>query len=212
MSFTYNGYQFSPQANYNATIAAQYDDRGITVIGQTMTLSVVDYIFPKCTGGDLPPTGNDVEVDLIYSKLMTAQGQLDIPDNIGLGTTNDDVALSNYYINGGPFPQSCEIKNLGGGMVTEIRWQVKFTFLPCWQADAGAFGIKAFNYSKQYTVDEKGFTSVVTSGYLERVPELSFAAGEKTSKETGMVDTNFFRNFVVEKFPELDNFHRNCDW
>lgn len=211
MGVTYNGYEFSDQASYNATITAQYDERGITVIGQTMTLSVVDYVFPKCSGG-LPITGNEIEVDLVYSKLMTAQGSLDIPDDIGLGTTNDDATVSNYYINGGPFPQSCEIKNIGGGQVTEIKWQVKFTFLPCWEADYGNLGIKALNWSKQYSVDDRGFTQVVTSGYLERVPEVGKASGQKTGKETGMVDTYFHRNLIVEMFPELDNFHRDYNW
>ena len=214
MPVTYNGYEFSEQASYNATLSAQYDERGITVVGQTMTLSVVDYVFPDCSGGSTPDVNlrNSIQVDLVYSKLMTAQGKLDIPDNIGLGTTNDDATLSNYYINGGPFPQSCEIKNIGGGMVTEIRWQVKFTFLPCWQADYGDLDIKALNWSKQYNVNDRGFTQVVTSGYIERVPEVGHSDGQKTSVETGSVDQNFYRNFIVEMFPELDNFHRDYNW
>tara|TARA_R110002167_G_scaffold44383_5_gene133573 strand:- start:2681 stop:4426 length:1746 start_codon:yes stop_codon:yes gene_type:complete len=213
MPVSYNGYVFTAQASYNASIAAQYDERGITVIGQTMTLSVTDYIFPDCGSVGYPIFNNNASnVDKVYATLMTAQGKLDIPDDIGLGTTNDDAGVSDYYINGGPFPQSCEIKNMGGGLATEIRWQVKFTFLPCWQMDSGALPIKALNWSKQYSVDDRGFTTVVTSGYLERPPEVSFSDGQATSKETGNADTEFTRNTIIKMFPELDNFHRDYNW
>jgi len=222
MPIKYNDYQFSQNASISCQFAPEYDQTGQTIIAHVYTLSIVDFCFPA--DDDYNCTYNDFVVDDLKNRLLIAGKELHVPGEIGLGTElyiQGDYGTSSdwqYDVNGGPYPQSCEIKNIGAGQVSQITYVIKFAVPPgCAGKDyaggttPGPDDVKALNWTNSFSIGPNGFTNRTTTGYVELYNIMQPQAGtNKTTVESFLADQ--MRGYVLARFPKIKNFARSFNW
>lgn len=226
MPITYNGYEFSNRATISCQLTPEYDGTGQLVVAHVYTLTIVDFVFPgqnPSGGGSSSCTTNKTDVDQLTNRLMIASKELLIPDDIGLGSARfiqGGGPLASDYIhdvNGGPHPQSCEIKNIGAGVVSQITYVIKFAENPCGSGiqyipnTPDSSDVKAFNWTNTFSINNSGFTTRTTQGYVEIQNIMVDDGNEFTpAREAYLVDQ--LRGYVTQKFLPIDNFERNFNW
>ena len=226
MPITYNGYEFSNKATISCQMAPEYDGTGQVIVAHVYTLTIVDFVFPgqPIAGVPLSCQNNKQSVEDATQRLMVAGKELRVPDNIGLGTERfiqgGGPSSSDFIhdVNGGPHPQSCDIKNIGAGVVSQITYVIRFSENPCGYGTmfpapkADTTDVKAFNWSNTFQINNSGYTTRTTTGYVE-IQNIMIDDGGSYSDATRQAYlADQLRGYVLGKFLPIDNFERSFNW
>jgi hypothetical protein len=159
-TLSYNGYSFDGSSRLEVQSEFIQDDAQRTVVAVKKTLTVRAVIAATPTDASLINIRHRLE----------KQGQALDFRNRGFG---DDVRVN---VDGGvkdiawgPKPKILDWVPLGANNACEIVWQCETTVPPMCSPNGllSASGIMAFNYSVDFQVNDKGYTTRTITGYLQ---------------------------------------------
>jgi hypothetical protein len=186
---SYNGAAFTALYSSRASAKPVRDEANRTTAYVQYTLSVEGYIAGN-TGG------NDATLAQMR-KNLSAQGGALVYQNKGFGdlivnapglSPVKDVAF-------GPIPEILEWKPLGDVNAALVKWQVTTRIPEC---DSAIYekGLLALNYRIDTKIDDDGYTTLRTSGYLE-IPMTRNSQADRTLPDTA----DKYRDLCVPAVP-----------
>lgn len=172
---SYNGIVFDGTSQVTVDIQGVYDEADRSLYAEKHIITVRAIV---CANSNIGPTQRpasqigtaDDSVEALRKVLME-RGQEFIMVNRGFGrdlvVNPVNPALHTTYYNDvkfGPKPRILHIEPVGSNNCCEIEWQVEINITFC---AASAVPIMALNYSATYSIDNRGMTTRVISGYYE---------------------------------------------
>ncbi len=199
MSISYNGYTFGEYSNVTIDADMQYDDADRTVTYHRYKLRVETTIVAEAND---PSVGHHFRR---VRQLLSKAGASLIIDHAGFGPT----LLVNMSAAGvkdvafGPKPRMIRWDPVGAENAVEVTWECEFCIPTCEGLGGVRFaGLAAFNYSMSFHIDDMGYTTRTTTGYLliamtrvgQQIPDTADA----------------YRDVVI--VPKPPNFTRSTNW
>lgn len=157
---SYNGYVFAGATSVKVNIEVVKDDARRTQVYNRYTIEVRAIIQADA--------GTDSTLQSIRVALTKQGGPLKLV-NRGLGSNLQvNCPGSQRDMKWGPVPEVISWESLGSSQACEIVWRVTACIPDCNQSlNHKTTGIIAFNYSCDFSINEKGFTTRTATGYLE---------------------------------------------
>jgi hypothetical protein len=167
-TYSYGGYSFDGSSRCTAEFRPVEDEARRTIVCIELEISVTWIVQDDAA--------TDVAL-MTLSAQLSKQGKALIFINKGLGTdlsVNSPATGSTLWdIKSGPIPQPLTWKPIGDKRACEVTWRC-LTYLPpqCVSEGGGLIGriqqgVMALNYGCTFSINEKGYTTRTTMGYLE---------------------------------------------
>lgn len=161
MAFTYNGVDLSGDS-LKADVSCELvkDEAGRVNIYHRYTLSAQ---FVVQDDG-----GTDADLAEIRRKLTTSGAPL-VYDGFGFDAlTTNTPTTTNVALFCGPHPEVVSWKPIGASRAAEVEWKVVVCLqCPCSQGPLAREGILAYNYSANFGINERGWTTRTIAGYIQ---------------------------------------------
>jgi hypothetical protein len=161
----YNGYRFPPESHVTIKSEMVYDDADRTVEHNRYSIRVEFLVAPESA-----ETTAGKHNWKVHQKLSKA-GQVLLIKHDGFGPN----LLINYQSEGGlrdvsfgPKPKIISWNPIGHTGAVEAVWECETSIAVCdGDGNVRSTGISALNYAVRYSINNKGYTNRVISGYLQ---------------------------------------------
>lgn len=158
---SYNGYTFDGATHVTISTEFVTDDADRTVIYHKITLMAKTVV------------ANDNTTDNTIESIRARLGESGKPLTFIQQGFGDDLVINPVGGGGlrdikwGPKPQVLEWEPIGSCRACEVVWKCVTCIPMCADRTARNIGVLALNYSVDYTIDQRGYTTRTISGYLE---------------------------------------------
>lgn len=171
----YNGIVFDGTSQVTVDIQGIYDEADRSLFAERHIITVRAIICANTYLGPTqrPPVQNDTSDDSVEAirKILMEPRQEFIMVNRGFGkdlvvNPINSALYTSFYsdVKFGPKPRILHIEPVGSNNCVEIEWQVEINISFCTPSTPP---IMALNYSATYSIDTRGMTTRVISGYYE---------------------------------------------
>jgi hypothetical protein len=158
----YNGYAFGERTQTSVSEELVYDDADRTVVYHNIKLNAKTIVTPD---------GNDSDTNRSMQKvreLLTQAGARLKIDNRGFGTKLDINGSGVKDVAFGPKPRMLSWVPVGNDQAAEVEWECETRIPFCQSGSSPRYtGFSTFNYTIDYSISDKGFTTRTIAGYIE---------------------------------------------